>query len=132
MESASKVNPDSLPLPTVVPDDADPTHPVEHLSVIFSQKQQSDVLRISKKATTPFWLNKRMYEKLNTDIKFKLGPIDSQALEQKYKEFVHGGAPQTVKDKAAQLFHDAYYAGKSKDDQLKAQHILKGYLDNQK
>ena len=93
MESASKVNPDTLPLPTVVPDDADPTHPVEHLSVIFSQKQQSDVLRISKKATTPFWLNKRMYEKLNTDIKFKLGPIDSQALEQKYKEFVHGGAP---------------------------------------
>ena len=81
MESASKVNPDTLPLPTVVPDDADPTHPVEHLSVIFSQKQQSDVLRISKKATTPFWLNKRMYEKLNTDIKFKLGPIDSQALE---------------------------------------------------
>ena len=93
MESASKVNPDTLPLPTVVPDDADPTHPVEHLSVIFSQKQQSDVLRISKKATTPFWLNKRMYEKLNTDIKFKLGPINSQDLEQKYKEFVHGGAP---------------------------------------
>ena len=83
----ANVNPETLPLPTVVPDDANPTHPVEHLSVIFSQKEQSNVLRISKKATTPFWLGKRMYEKLNTDIKFKLGPIDVQALKTKYSDF---------------------------------------------
>ena len=89
VESSAKtiIDPNSLPLPTAVPEDGKPNHPVEHLSVIFSQKEQSNVLRISKKATTPFWLGKRMYEKLNTDIKFKLGPINEQALQERYKKF---------------------------------------------
>ena len=42
-----------------------------------------------------------MYEKLNTDIKFKLGPIDVPALEKKYQAFNQGGAPQQYKDRAA-------------------------------
>ena len=72
-----------MPLPAETTEDR-PDHPVEHLSIIFSQKDQSNVLRISKKATTPFWLNKKMYEKLNIDIKFKLDPINAMELQQRY------------------------------------------------
>ena len=42
-----------------------------------------------------------MYEKLNTEIKFKLDPIDVPALEKKYQAFNQGDAPQQKKDRAA-------------------------------
>ena len=73
-----------------------------------------------------------MYEKLNTDIKFKLGPIDVPALEQQYSTFSKGNASQQAKDKAAQYFQEAFYSGKGKDDQLRAQHVLKEFLDKQR
>ena len=44
-------------------------------------------MRISKKATTPLWLGKKLYEKLNTDIKYKLEPIDSNELSKQFIEF---------------------------------------------
>ena len=82
--SSAYIDPAQLPLPNDLlggddqADDGD--YPVEHLSVIFKQKDTSEVLRISKKAATPLWLHKDMYTKLSTDIKFDLEPLDKMAL----------------------------------------------------
>ena len=122
------VDPATLPLPTAVPDGSKPNHPVEHLSVIFSQKEDSNVLRISRKATTPFWLGKKMYEKLNTDIKFKLGPIDLSTLEKTYQDFCKGPAPQDRKDGAKKLYEEMKHPGLDGDGKLLAQHKLQNYM----
>ena len=61
------VDPATLPLPQALSGDASANaaakenHPVEFLSVIFNQREQRDVLRISKDAITPMWLKKNMY-----------------------------------------------------------------------
>ena len=128
----STIDPASLPLPTAVPDGSKPNHPVEHLSVIFSQKEASNVLRISKKATTPFWLGKRMYEKLNTDIKFKLGPIDAAALEKSYNDFQKGPAVQDKKLVAKQMYEALKHPGLDSEQKLLKQHKLQNYLKDPK
>ena len=122
------VDPSTLPLPTAVTDGSKPNHPVEHLSVIFSQKEESNVLRISRKATTPFWLGKRMYEKLNTDIKFKLGPIDLSSLEKTYQDFNQGPAPQERKAGAKKLYEEMKHPGLDSEGKLLAQHKLQNYM----
>ena len=93
MVSADKTfDPATLPLPTDLlgGEDGqvnDGDFPVEHLSIIFNQKEPNQVLRLSKKATTPLWLGKRLYEKLNTEIVYKLEPIDSKELADMVKQF---------------------------------------------
>ena len=62
-------------------------YPVEFLSVLFNQREQNEVLRISKKAITPMWLTRNMYKKLPTDVKYELPPIDTQDLQAKYAAF---------------------------------------------
>ena len=62
-------------------------YPVEFLSVLFNQREQNEVLRISKKAITPMWLTRNMYKKLPTDVKYELPPIDTQDLQTKYAAF---------------------------------------------
>ena len=91
MVQANPVDPASLPLPSALTsgnsaqNSAD--HPVEFLSVIFNQREANEVLRISKKAKTPMWLTKKMYQKLPTDVKFELPPIDNDELMRRYGEF---------------------------------------------
>ena len=53
----------------------------------MNQKDASNVLRITKKAKTPFWLSKRMYEKIDAEIEPTLDPIDSTVLERNYNDF---------------------------------------------
>ena len=60
---------------------------MEFLSVIFNQREENEVLRISKMAVTPMWLKKNMYSKLETDVKFQLAPIDKDALYARYVSF---------------------------------------------
>ena len=87
------VDPATLPLPQALSGDASANaaakenHPVEFLSVIFNQRNDRDVLRISKMAITPMWLKKNMYQKLNTDVLFELPPIDKVELQTKYNAF---------------------------------------------
>ena len=79
MEASTGVDPAMLPLPEPVA--ASEEHPVEYLSVIFNQREPNQMLRISRKATTPMWLGKKMYEKLHADIKYELKPMaDSPSL----------------------------------------------------
>ena len=87
------VDPAALPLPQALSDDpsaaaqARESHPVEFLSVIFNQREQREVLRISKMAMTPMWLKKHMYQKLSADVNYELPPIDREDLRARYNAF---------------------------------------------
>ena len=90
MVQSNPIDPTTLPLPASLQNGgaagAD-DHPVEFLSVIFNQREPNEVLRISKKAKTPMWLTKKLYQKLQTDVKFELTPIDNDELMRKYGLF---------------------------------------------
>ena len=80
------VDPAMLPLPSALQNagaaannDAS-EYPVEFLSVLFNQREQNEVLRISKKAITPMWLTRNMYKKLPSDVRYELPPIDTADL----------------------------------------------------
>ena len=62
-------------------------YPVEFLSVLFNQREQNEVLRISRKAITPMWLTKNMYKKLDSNVKYELPPIDAEDLSRRYAAF---------------------------------------------
>ena len=87
------IDPAMLPLPAALQNasagaNSDATdYPVEFLSVLFNQREQNEVLRISRRAITPMWLNKNMYKKLNSDVKFELPPIDTEDLQRRYAAF---------------------------------------------
>ena len=84
------VDPGMLPLPSALQGKSDKTrqnHPVEFLSVIFNQREQNEVLQISKMAKTPMWLKKNMYTKLQSEIEFTLAPINRDHLLQRYSVF---------------------------------------------
>ena len=87
------VDPAMLPLPQALQnanaganaDNAD--YPVEFLSVLFNQREQNEVLHISKKAITPMWLTRNMYKKLPTDVKYELPAINADDLQRRYATF---------------------------------------------
>ena len=129
------VDPASLPLPQALSGDAGSganaakdNHPVEFLSVIFNQREQRDVLRISKMAITPMWLKKNMYQKLNTDVQFELPNLEKGELQAKYTSFEQsldmkqGVTPDEInslKQKALALYTNAFQEGCDPKELLK-------------
>lgn len=75
------------PVPDWGEDPADNEFPREYLSLIFHLKEKNQLVQISKKANTPIWLKKSMYEKLQTKIQFELQPIDEEQLFKVYEDF---------------------------------------------
>ena len=75
----------TAPVPEAVEEDKE--FPVQHLSILFSQKDSKELLQISKKANTPFWLGPKLYQKLKTDINFKMPDIDKDRLVERYANF---------------------------------------------
>lgn len=59
----------NLPLPPDTPEE-----PLEFTSVIFDRVRPKEVFSISSEAVTPFWLNRKLYTKLNVDVEFSLEP----------------------------------------------------------
>ena len=116
----AQLDPAMLPLPQALqnPNAAqvnDSDYPVEFLSVIFNQREANQVLRISKKAITPMWLTRNMYKKLPSDVKFELGPIDTQELQRRYAAFEQAlnskpasAEVNALKQKASQMYTMAF------------------------
>ena len=77
-----------LPLPNKIPEDE---VQLEWTSVVFNKLRANETLSMSKKAITPFWLNKNMYHNLvDVDIQFPLPIVktnDWAVLQKKYDKF---------------------------------------------
>ena len=138
------VDPANLPLPSALQANANSTAqnkegpPVEFLSVIFNQREQRDVLRISKMAITPMWLKKNMYEKLDTDVHFELPSIDRNALQARYSTFERNLNSRTgpthqineLKAKAQAMYTSAFQEGCEPKVLLTHQHKLSQFIDS--